>query len=43
MILTVKVTYIDGTTDIKECHDLSEIIIDTVESIKIIREEKESD
>lgn len=41
MLLTTKVTYIDGTTDIKQCHDLSEIPLDNVESIKILREEDE--
>ena len=43
MLLTVKVTYLDGTTDIKECHDLSELVLDNVDNIKIIRSEDESD
>ena len=41
MIYTVKINYTDGTCDIKECHDLSEIPLDNVESIRIIREEEE--
>lgn len=41
MIKTVIVKYLDGTTDIKECHDLSEIPLDNVVSIRVIREEDE--
>lgn len=41
MIKTVIVKYIDGTTDIKECHDLSDIPLDNVVSIRVIREEDE--
>lgn len=41
MIKTVIVKYIDGTTDIKECHDLSEIPLDNVVSIRVVREEDE--
>ena len=40
MILTVKVTYVDGTMDLKECHDLSEIPLDNVVSIRVIRKMK---
>lgn len=43
MILTVKVTYLDGTTDIKECHDLKEIKLDNVDTVKVIRKEEETD
>jgi len=43
MILTIKVEYLDGTSDIKECHDLSELVLDNVKSIKVLREEDELD
>lgn len=43
MIITVKINYVDGSCDIKQCHDLSEIALDNVKSIKIIREEDEAD
>ena len=43
MLFTVKVTYLDGNTDIKECHDLNEIPLDNVCTIKILREENEVD
>lgn len=47
MLKTVKIVFTDGTTDIRECHDLSEIPLDElnriVSSIKIIREEDEAD
>lgn len=47
MILTVKVTYSDGTTDIRECHNIEDIPLDElnkiVTSIKVIREEDEID
>jgi hypothetical protein len=47
MLLTVKIVYTDGTTDIKECHDLSEIPLDElnkiVAEIKVIRKEDEAD
>ena len=42
MLYTVKIEYSNGTTDIKECHDLSEIPLHNVESIKILREEDET-
>jgi len=41
MILTVKITYLDGTVDFKECRDLSEIPLDNVSTIRVIREEDE--
>lgn len=43
MLLTVKLNYLDGTTDIKQCHDIKELILDNVDTIKIIREENEAD
>lgn len=43
MILTVKIIYKDGTDDIKECHDLSELCLDNVQEVKIIRKEDEID
>ena len=41
MIKTVIVKYVDGTMDLKECHDLSEIPLDNVVSIRVIRNEDE--
>ncbi len=43
MIKTVKITMKDGSIDIRECHDLSEIPLDNVDNIKVIREEDEAD
>lgn len=43
MIYTVKITYLDGTQDIKECHDLSEVPLDNVKEMKVIRKEDELD
>jgi len=42
MIYTVKITFIDGTMDIRDCHHLSDIVLDNVQSVKIIREEDEA-
>lgn len=43
MILTVRVIYLDGTEDIKECHELDEICMDNVDTMLVIRSEDESD
>jgi len=43
MILTIRVEYLDGTSDLKECHDLAELVLDNVKSIKVIRKEDETD
>lgn len=43
MILTVRVYYTDGTDDIKECHELSDICLDNVDTMVIIRREDEAD
>lgn len=43
MLKTVKITMKDGSVDIRECHDLSEIPLDNVDNIKVIREEDEAD
>ena len=47
MIKTVKITYSDGTTDIRQCHDINDIPPDElnkiVTDIKILREEDEAD
>jgi len=40
MLLTVLITFNDETTDIKECYDVSDICLDNVKTITIIREEK---
>jgi hypothetical protein len=39
-MLTVRITYLNGTEDIKECWNLDDICLDGVESIKVIRNEK---
>lgn len=47
MIKTVKITYTDGTCDIKQCHDINEIPNDELNrivcQIKVLREEDEAD
>ena len=42
MLLTVLVTFIDGTSDIKECWNVDEICLDNVLELRIIRAEKEA-
>lgn len=39
-MITVRIIYTDGTDDIKSCNDISELCLDNVSSIKIIREDK---
>jgi hypothetical protein len=39
-MLTVKITYKDGTSDLKDCLDVSEICLDNVAELKIIRDER---
>jgi hypothetical protein len=39
-MLIVRIFYNDGTDDIKEVHNVDEICLDGVKSIKVIREEK---
>jgi hypothetical protein len=39
-MLTVRIIYLDGTEDIKAVLDLSEICLDGVMSLRVIRSEK---
>lgn len=39
-MITVRIIYLDGTEDIKECCSVDELCLDGVESIKIIRNER---
>ncbi len=39
-MLTVIIYFINGTTDVKDCWSIDEIVMDGVESIKIIRDER---
>lgn len=39
-MLTVRIIFLDGSEDIKECWDISEIVLDNVKEIKVIRNEK---
>jgi hypothetical protein len=39
-MLTVKIIYNDGREDIKDCWDVSDICLDGVKEIRIIRNEK---
>lgn len=38
-MLTVRIIYLDGTEDIKDCWELSDICLDGVKEIKTIRNE----
>lgn len=39
-MITVRIIYLDGTEDIKDCLDISDICLDGVKEIKPIRDEK---
>ena len=39
-MLTVLITYKDGSQDIKDCWDIADICLDGVFELKIIRQEK---
>lgn len=39
-MITVKIVYKDGTTDIKDVLDISDICLDNVLEIKVLRTEK---
>lgn len=39
-MLTVKVVYLDGKEDIRDCWSVDEICLDGVDYIKVIRNEK---
>ena len=39
-MLTVRIFYKDGTEEIKDCNDISDICLDGVANIKVIRQEK---
>ncbi len=39
-MITVKITYLDETVDIKDCYNVDEICLDNVESVVIIRNER---
>lgn len=40
MLLTVLVTFLDGSNDIRECWNVDELCLDNVLEIRIIRAEK---
>lgn len=42
MIYTVIIKFIDGTSDMKQCHDLNELPLDNVDQIRVIRKEDEN-
>jgi hypothetical protein len=39
-MLTVKITFTNGTSDIKDCWSLDDICLDGVQEIKVIRDER---
>jgi hypothetical protein len=38
-MLTVKLIYLDGHEDIKDCWDISDVCLDGVSEIRVIRDE----
>jgi hypothetical protein len=38
--MTVRIIYLDGHEDIKDCNDITEICLDGVSTIRIIREKE---
>jgi hypothetical protein len=41
-MLTVKIIYLDGTDNIKDCWSVDEICLDGVEEVKVIRDERKA-
>jgi hypothetical protein len=41
-MLTILITYLDHTTDIRDCLDVSDICLDGVYDIRILRDERTS-
>lgn len=39
-MITVKIIYLDGTSDIKDCLDVTDICLDGVQEVITIRDEK---
>lgn len=39
-MLTIKLTYLDDTTDIRDCWDIADICMDGVTDIRVIRDER---
>ena len=39
-MITVLINFINGTSDIRACNDISELCLDGVSSVRIIRDER---